>query len=175
MNFLLKITRSFPALAGIFSAFLLISPLHASFVISDLEVDDNDSVSWQGVEGHVYFLQWSTDLVNWYYVPSIYAGTGTYTWQYTGSSALLYCRIRGAYVPSSNPYTDDFDDDGLSNYDELVWLVNGQSANLDPLNADTDGDGIGDGIEAFYGTDPSVQDHAKSWDGTTAIVLTPTS
>lgn len=147
----------------------------AAYEVFDLDLDTNDSASWQGKEGYVYFLQWSEDITHWNYVPAIYAGVGTYTWQYTGTSEFLFCRVLAVYVPSINPNSDDFDDDGITNIDELTYQFNGQSAQLDPLNSDSDGDGFGDGIEEQLGTDPSTQDHATEWTGSAAIVLTPTS
>lgn len=41
----------------------------------------------------------------------------------------------------------DYDNDGLSNYQEMIY-------GTDPNNADTDGDGISDKVEAEYGSSP---------------------
>lgn len=140
----------------------------------DLELDSNDSVTWQGEEGFVYFLQWSEDVEHWDFLPAIYAGPGTYTWQYSGTSDFLFCRVIAVYLPTANPNSDDFDDDGISNIDELTFQYNGQSAQLNPLSADSDGDGFSDGTELTLGTNPASRDHAIQWSGTSAIVLTPT-
>jgi len=136
--------------------------------IVNLEVEANGDSSWQGVAGRVYFVQWSEDLINWDYVPTIFHGTGTHTVQYQGSSVQIYCRIKGVRIPSVNPNTEDFDDDGVSNLTELTM-------GLDPLSADSDGDGFSDGIEIDLGTDPKAQDHMVNWSGSAAVVLTPTN
>ena len=58
----------------------------------------------------------------------------------------------------TDPLDIDSDDDGLTDYQEVAWDGNaaaytvGQDAN--PLNSDTDGDGVGDGTESLAGTDP---------------------
>lgn len=58
----------------------------------------------------------------------------------------------------------DPDQDGLSNLEEYLGPVNGNPAGINgvvrfgstnPRNADTDGDGMNDGWEAFYGLDPN--------------------
>jgi hypothetical protein len=51
-------------------------------------------------------------------------------------------------VHGTDPLDADSDDDGLSDGDEVN--VHG----TDPLDADTDDDGLDDGIEVMFGTDP---------------------
>jgi hypothetical protein len=46
----------------------------------------------------------------------------------------------------------DSDYDGLSDFNEIIWY------RTDKNNADTDGDGVGDGWEAEDGTDPKKKD-----------------
>jgi hypothetical protein len=63
------------------------------------------------------------------------------------------------YYPSLDPLTadatDDFDLDGLTNFEEYNWPTNVfYPEGLDPTNPDTDGDGAADGLEASVGTDP---------------------
>lgn len=139
----------------------------------DLEVAEDGSVSWQGEAGYVYFLQWSLDLVTWSYAPETFAGLPAYASQSLASTERFFCRVRAVYAPEVDPNSEDFDDDGISNLAELTFTINGQLAQLDPLNADTDGDGFSDGMELQLGTDPSAQDHAATWTGAEAIVLTP--
>jgi len=137
-------------------------------VFDNLDLDDPDSVTWQGQDGYVYFLQWSNDLTNWNYVSTIYQGAGSYNWAYPITSDTVICRVLAVYVPSTDPNLDDFDDDGITNLAEL-------SLGLNPLNPDSDGDGFEDGLEQELGTNPLLKDHVIEWTGTNAIVLTPTS
>lgn len=73
-----------------------------------------------------------------------------YQYQYMGTARIL------------NPIEcagleDDPDFDGLSNYEEFLGPDNAANTNdwSDPANADSDGDGIPDGWEYFYGYDPN--------------------
>jgi hypothetical protein len=52
--------------------------------------------------------------------------------------------------------SQDSDNDGLSDYDEIHVY------GTDPYKADTDGDGRSDGEEVLAGTDPLVADHARA-------------
>ncbi|MFA5792968.1 MAG: S-layer homology domain-containing protein [Candidatus Gracilibacteria bacterium] len=62
----------------------------------------------------------------------------------------------------------DFDQDGLSDYDEI------HTYSTDPKNADTDDDGVNDGDEVTAGTDPLVADVVKTPISTTPVT-TPTT
>ncbi|MDA7502737.1 pentapeptide repeat-containing protein, partial [bacterium] len=61
------------------------------------------------------------------------------------------------------PDTRDSDEDGLSNYQEIIVL------GTDPNNGDSDGDGYGDGLEQDEGTDPN---EAESYPQRTLTVPT---
>ena len=65
-------------------------------------------------------------------------------------------------------YQTDSDFDGVSDYDEVGYDGDANSYNvatdLNPLNADTDSDGMGDGWEINFGYDPLVDDGAKNND-----------
>ena len=52
----------------------------------------------------------------------------------------------------TDPYDSDSDDDGLTDYEEFYH----ETYFLDPNNADTDGDNLGDGWEIDVGFDPTV-------------------
>jgi hypothetical protein len=51
----------------------------------------------------------------------------------------LFARLRFSDIPTANPETADFDNDGVGNWSEL------DSLGTDPLDADTDNDGVLDG------------------------------
>ena len=148
-------------------------PLLADSPVS-LRIDHDNSAVWQGKENYVFFLQWSSDLVSWEYVPKIYTGEGNFSWQFNSSISQLYCRVQAVFAPGVDPNSQDFDDDGISNLTELTYRINGQSAQLDPLNADSDGDGISDGVEISLGTNPAEVDHASEWTSAITLILTPT-
>ena len=105
-------------------------------------------LSWSSESSQVYFVQQSNDLVNWswhsFHLPeeakiveesvSIIGDRGFFRLQYTEFSA----------TNTSPLLTDDFDGDLLSNYDEINTY---SFMGLDPLNSDSDGNGINDGLE----------------------------
>jgi Bacterial TSP3 repeat len=100
------------------------------------------NLDWEGVPGRTYFMQQSDDLVSWQFFPMIEIGYG-YTIPYGFTSSAEKCFVRLVYTddPIDDPYYGDFDGDGVSNWDEVnVYGTN-------PLNADSDGDGVPDGAD----------------------------
>lgn len=97
-------------------------------------------MSWQSVVGRTYFIQCSTDLVNWTYLPTMAAGTGSQiTYEIDTLNPDVNFRLAYVDVSTSNdPSDEDFDWDGYSN---LYEIQNGR----DPLVFDVGGGG--DGIE----------------------------
>jgi len=107
---------------------------------------------WSGEKGWSYFLQISPDLTNWVYLPEVESGEShdayTFTPQIPGTSQAapyFFTRLKMSDQPVADKVAAeiaDFDGDGLPNLAELQ--LNGD---LDPLEADTDGDGTRDGAE----------------------------
>lgn len=100
---------------------------------------------WLGVDGTTYFTQWTTDLVDWYYLPEIDLGSIHDPIDLTPLDGLgnpypgAFFRLQTSTQPTLDPKNADFDSDGISNWLELT--VHG----TDPLKADTDGNGFLDG------------------------------
>ena len=91
-------------------------------------------LSWQSVENYSYFFQSSTDLENWFWLPNIRTGDGLVQSLFldTPDEPQIFYRLE--FTDQSPAETGDFDNDGLSNLDEVSRLSN-QS---DPFAADTD-------------------------------------
>ena len=112
---------------------------------------------WHGVEGRTYFLQQSDDLEKWQYFPTIEMGYDyPIEFGFTSTGERFFVRLQFTDIPSYNPYYDDFDGDGISNWDEInsnqyfgrqASSINPESGQTDPLNSDTDGDGVPDGAD----------------------------
>mgnify|MGYP001947715899 CR=1 FL=1 len=85
-------------------------------------VEGSNSLQWEGNEAHTYFIQTSTDLVNWTYLPIIKSGADT-TLNYTlgeNSEPRFFTRLKfHSGTDVANPYTADFDGDGVSNWEEI--------------------------------------------------------
>ena len=115
---------------------------------------DSYSFSWWGQPGRTYFIQHSDDLSAWEYLPLIESGThSALAWGFTSTASKFFLRLRSADIPTTDPFTADFDGDKVSNYDELLQ-------GTDPLSAaDTDASGLPDDWEKFYfghlGVDPN--------------------
>ncbi len=121
-------------------------------------------IRWYGVTGWTYFVQVSDPadhLETWTFAPIIEGGNNrTITYEIDEPTEGLpekgFFRLKYTdQVPGPNEDEDtaDFDGDGISNKDEVD--PGGLLAPTDPLNPDTDGDGLPDGWERANGLDPN--------------------
>ena len=99
------------------------------------------SLDWTSHPGITYFIQYSFDLKTWNYLPVIESGDGQpISYGFQCDTDRMFLRLHYTNHPTSNPNSDDFDNDGISNWDEVRTGGTGTS----PLIADTDGDGVRD-------------------------------
>ncbi len=110
---------------------------------------------WYGYAGRTYFVQVSdanNPLGKWNWVPIIEAGNNAnISYEVDGTAAKNFFRLKPTDLPipaGRTLDTADFDHDGISNIDEIdppPPLIA-----TDPLNGDTDGDGMNDGWERSF-------------------------
>ena len=111
------------------------------------------NLDWQGVASRTYFIQSSVDLINWDFQPAMAFGEGTWQCAIGSTSDKFFVRLFYADDPTVTSLEQakaaDFDGDGFSNLDEIsIYQTN-------PLNPDTDGDGLPDGWEIAHGLNPN--------------------
>ena len=101
--------------------------------------------SWWGQPGRTYFIQHSDNLLAWEYLPLIESGTDALrAWGFTSTASKFFLRLRFSDIPTSDPFTADFDSDKVSNYDEILF-------GTDPLvSLDSDLDGLPDDWEKWH-------------------------
>ena len=130
--------------------------------------------SWWGRAGRTYFIQQSSDLATWTYLPVIESGAEQpIQWGFTSTTPQCFVRLNHTDIPTTDPFNADFNGDGLSNWQNLQqgsdplappqMDTNGLPINwelyyfgqtgVDP-NADPDGDGLTNLQEYQLGTDP---------------------
>ncbi len=147
--------------------------------------------SWWGQAGRTYFLQQSEDLMNWNYVPVIEPGAGqSIGWGFTSTAPKFFLRLKYTDVTTTDPFNDDFNGDGLSNWQNLMqgsdplapaqMDTNGLPINwelyyfghtgVDP-NADEDGDGLTNLQEFQLHTDPTDSYNSTVGLGETEIIM----
>ncbi len=121
---------------------------------------------WTGEAGWTYFIQTSTNMLDWTYLPDLEYGVSHPTYplspmtQSGSLSPKFFVQVKMSHYPvgsKEEAEQADFDGDGLSNISEIT-----HSPQTSPLNWDTDGDGFNDGWEIAYGFDPKVPEVASN-------------
>ena len=109
------------------------------------EYNNTWSFTWWGHVGNTYFIQQSDDLLSWQYMPFIIEGENKVAeWQFSNDQNTAFVRLKYTDMPTSDPRKDDFDDDDINNWNELLQ----QS---DPLATDDqNSNGIADDWELFW-------------------------
>ena len=139
----------------LFTAILVaFSPLAAQEQNSELITVDSDKfLRWYGHDERTYFIQVSDPndhLRRWTWAPIIETGNDEdISYEVDGTADKGFFRLWFSDQPTTDPDGDDFDYDGLTNWDEVsVHQTN-------PMEWDTDGDGLSDFWEIENGLDPN--------------------
>lgn len=83
--------------------------------------------SWNGTTGRTYFIQYSETLMSWAYLPIIEQGSGeslAYGLTVSSGTSKFFLRLRYTDQPATDPYTADFDGDGIPNGWEIENSLN---------------------------------------------------
>ena len=126
------------------------------------------NLDWQGVAGHTYFTQFSTDLMDWHYAPFIDFGDGAQSRGIASTSSKFFLRLNYGDFPGIDSLDDamnaDQDADGLSNIFEVTHGYDPfeEESTIDGLDADVDPDqdGLGNAAEQAAGTNPMAKDNS---------------
>lgn len=82
-------------------------------------------ISWIGKAAHTYFIQHSPDLIDWFYLPIIESGNNeAIIWGGTSNQDSAFFRLLRDDTATTDPVNDDFDNDGVSNWDEIIFSTN---------------------------------------------------
>jgi Bacterial TSP3 repeat len=117
---------------------------------------------WYGRPGRTYFIQVSDPndhLARWQWAPIIESGNNGYiSYEVDGTADKGLFRLKYTDKPTTDPDYDDFDGDTISNLEEII------DYGSDPLNADTDSDGMPDNYEVTHYLNPNYRDERFDYD-----------
>lgn len=151
-----RVTSIVPSLLGSFfiGGSALADPLEQTQVSYTQGALNTWNADWAGVSGRTYFVQISTDLMNWSFAPSVNFGSGLKSLGVdSGGVPKFFLRLKyvdeGWITTLQQARDADLDGDGIPNWYEVETL------GTDPFNkasagGDTDADGLADGWEMFY-------------------------
>jgi hypothetical protein len=131
------------------------------------------NLDWSGLPELTYFVQWSVDMVNWQYAPTIEFGLGSKQTRFdTTGRNQFFVRVVGvddASITTLQQAKDaDFDHDGISNLGELT------STNpTDPFDSEDPGgdDDLLNAFEYLIGSNPLVSYTLETMDTSLEIFL----
>lgn len=125
------------------------------------------NADWEGVAARTYFMQFSTNLVDWHFAPFIDFGDGEHNRGIESDADKFFLRLYYGDFPGINSLDDamnfDLDGDGLSNIFEVTHgynpfdiesTIDGPDSTLDP-----DEDGLGNTSEQSMGSNPMSKDN----------------
>lgn len=140
----------------LFLASLLVAghPLAAQGQNSELITVGTDKfLRWHGQADRTYFIQVSDPndhLRRWTWAPIIESGNDEdISYEVDGTADKGFFRLWFSDQPTADPDGDDFDYDGLTNWDEV------DTHQTNPLKWDSDDDGLPDWWEIEHGLDPN--------------------
>ena len=121
---------------------------------------------WNGQANYTYFIQATPDLRDWTWAPNIEPGIAApMSYEVDGPTAKGFFRLIRSDQTAANLDTADFDGDALSNLYEITPRprpggINGHAGlnpniQTNPIDPDTDHDGLNDKWEQDHGLDPT--------------------
>lgn len=130
----MKLPHSLPFLPLSSLSFILMAsnPVHANPPQTSFHAVSPSqwNLAWQGVAGHIYFVQHSSDLRNWSFNTQMEFGTGSKSLILDSNGAPgFFARLVSVPNAGINSLSEaeetDFDNDGISNLQELaVYFTN---------------------------------------------------
>jgi N-acetylmuramoyl-L-alanine amidase len=118
-----------------------------------IQVSPDMFLRWHGHAYRTYFVQISDPndhLRKWIWAPIIETGNDEdISYEVDGTADKGFFRLWFSDQATTDPDGDDFDRDGLTNLDEVTLYQ------TNPLDSDTDGDGLLDGWEVANSLDPN--------------------
>lgn len=160
-------------------------PIAAQFLDADKEIalrlqtlaTGEKILSWTGQENNTFFIQAAHDLNEWTWAPNIETGiAGPMSYEVDGPTDKGFFRLVRTNQTAADPDTADFDGDQLTNLEEITPRprpggVNGYALlnpdiQTNPLDSDTDHDGLNDKWEEDHGLDPTDDGSRNGSNGT---------
>lgn len=128
-------------------------PDKPAIIVSDTGLGHLGSLEWTALEGRIYFIQESQNLIDWTFAPTIELGYGlNIVWNFNSTSEKNFFRLRYTDQFAFDAMNEDFDGDSVTNMEELLQETNPF------LAVDGDGNGLADDWESFYGLTSAVSD-----------------